>query len=393
MTASVRETELHRLAPWTTPVDDTTLNELCTDLFACLPRGDQRAKGALYVRGLLRAHGRKSIRKLASVSGGQVSEQSLHHFVSSSTWDWSPIRAALARHVARAVPVHAFVVRPMVTPKAGAHSVGVDRGFSAEAGQVLSAQHAVGVWAASDELSCPVNWRLRLSENWISDDERRNRAAIPDDHDVETTGDCAVSAYLDTMDFFGLPVRPVVFDARRADPAAVVRGLTRSGRPVLIRVRAALPLFPVQGSRPGSGPVEARQVMAAARNLRRPVHVPDPRPNRAIALLAAVPVRLHGVAHHDLALVGEWEAAGRAPSAYWLTDLPTTTPGALATLNSLTRLVDRVDHDFARVTDTVGIREYSGRSYDGWHRHVTLASAAHAAAVLSEVPLARGYSG
>jgi syndecan 1 len=39
-----------------------------------------------------------------------------------------------------------------------------------------------------------------------------------------------------------------------------------------------------------------------------------------------------------------------------------------------------VDEDFDRIADQVGIRDYSGRSFDGWHRHVTLASAAHAVA-------------
>jgi hypothetical protein len=54
-----------------------------------------------------------------------------------------------------------------------------------------------------------------------------------------------------------------------------------------------------------------------------------------------------------------------------------------AELLALDRLTDRVDRDFARIADQVGIRDYAGRSYDGWHRHTTLASVAHTVAVLS----------
>ncbi|MEV4442291.1 transposase, partial [Streptomyces sp. NPDC049577] len=73
---------------------DVVLAELCAVLFASLPRSDQRRRGEAYVRGLLGAQGRKSIRNIAALIGGQAAEQSLHHFISSSTWDWSPVRRA-----------------------------------------------------------------------------------------------------------------------------------------------------------------------------------------------------------------------------------------------------------------------------------------------------------
>lgn len=42
-----------------------------------------------------------------------------------------------------------------------------------------------------------------------------------------------------------------------------------------------------------------------------------------------------------------------------------------------------MNQDFAQIAERVGIKDYSGRSFSGWHRHATLASAAHAVAVLS----------
>lgn len=64
----------------------------------------------------------------------------------------------------------------------------------------------------------------------------------------------------------------------------------------------------------------------------------------------------------------------------WLTTL-TTMPAA--TLLKLARLVRRVDRDLDAVSQHVGIWDFSGRSFPGWHRHVTLASAAHLVRLLA----------
>ena len=43
----------------------------------------------------------------------------------------------------------------------------------------------------------------------------------------------------------------------------------------------------------------------------------------------------------------------------------------------------RVERDLAEVSDGLGIRDFEGRSYRGWHHHMTMVSLAHAATVLS----------
>jgi hypothetical protein len=73
----------------------------------------------------------------------------------------------------------------------------------------------------------------------------------------------------------------------------------------------------------------------------------------------------------------------RWPGELWLTDLTDASP---ATLLRLRQLVQRVDRDLTEIADRVGLRDFAGRSYDGWHRHVTLASAAHAVAALAGAP-------
>ncbi|WP_443058909.1 IS701 family transposase [Streptomyces sp. NBC_00388] len=371
-------------------VREEVLTELCSVLFASLPRRDQRSRGVEYVRGLLAAEGRKSIRNMAALTGGATTEQGLHHFVSSSTWDWAQVRGRLAQYLARVALPRAWVVRPMIVPKAGEHSVGVDRRYFPALGQVLNAQQAFGVWAASDRMSSPVNWRLHLSGAWLDDGRRRTRASIPETlSPEETLGECAIEACRELLAGHRLPLLPVVLDAREAEAATTVRQLRAAGLPFLIRVNGTQLLTRADATasvRGGERP--AHQIMGAARELRRQAVWTDHGavPVTRTSLVAVLRVGLPGRSSRcdppgqagdlsGLLLLGEWRDGGRWPAALWLTDLTGGRPGALLRLS---KLIGRVDRDCAEIADQVGVRDYAGRSFGGWHRHITLASAAHA---------------
>lgn len=390
---AVRAGELRRRAHVSTHASpyDMVLSELCSALFASLPRSDQRGKGAEYVRGLLETPGRKSIRNIAALLGGQAIEQSLHHFISSSTWDWVPVRQALAQYLVRTAPPQAWVVRPMVIPKAGERSVGVDKRFISALGQVRNAQQAMGVWAVSDEMSSPINWRLHLSRAWLDDDRRRRQASIPDGLRPETLGDCAIMAYLGMTTRWKLPVRPVVLDARDTDALTTVQKLHVAGVPLLVRINSTLRLTAVDPDLPGHSvdALPAHQILGAVRNRRRPVTWMDHgrvgvmRTSLAATVRVRMPSSREETGHatgRGALLLGMSENGQGWPKELWLTDLMAAQP---AFLLRLSRLIHRVDQDFTEIADRVGIRDFAGRSFDGWHRHVTLASAAHAVAALA----------
>jgi SRSO17 transposase len=50
----------------------------------------------------------------------------------------------------------------------------------------------------------------------------------------------------------------------------------------------------------------------------------------------------------------------------------------LAELVRLGKLRWRIEHDYRELTDALGLDHFEGRSYRGWHQHVTLVSVAHA---------------
>ncbi|MGW6445733.1 IS701 family transposase [Lentzea sp. NPDC055074] len=351
------------------------LDEVSSTVFASLPRRDQRRRGHDYLRGLLGATGRKSVRNIAMLIGDEAAEQSLHHFISSSTWDWEPVRQALAGYLVQVAKPRAWVVRPITIPKAGEHSVGVSRKFCATRGQTLNAQHAVGVWIAGEEFTGPVNWRLHLPDAWLADHGRRSQAAIPDGADAETLSGCALAAFLDTAEWRDMPRLPVLLDGRNHDLTSTVRAL--AGTPFLIRVAPGFALTTADPALPGHStePLPCHQVMRAARNLRRQVAVPG----RGSCFAATLQVRLPDLPGQRFSVLGIDDPGRAGTDDLWLTNL---TGARLPELVHLTGLLRQVDHDSAGTAEKVGIRDYTGRSFTGWHRHVTLASAAHAVASL-----------
>ena len=60
---------------------------------------------------------------------------------------------------------------------------------------------------------------------------------------------------------------------------------------------------------------------------------------------------------------------------YWLANLPEET--TLADLVRLAKLRWRIEQDYRELKDALGLDHFEGRSFRGWHHHVTLVSVAH----------------
>ena len=75
-------------------------------------------------------------------------------------------------------------------------------------------------------------------------------------------------------------------------------------------------------------------------------------------------------------LLAEWPPEADEPSDYWLTTLPATT--AIQELVRLAKIRWRIEHDYRELKTGLGLAHFEGRSFTGWHRHVTLATLAQA---------------
>jgi hypothetical protein len=379
---------------------DEVTEELVEHTLPSLRRKDQRTKGEQYVRGLLTTPGRKSIRNIAAHLGGTATEQNLQHFISGSTWDWRPIRSALTRCLEETHALSAWVVQPMTVLKSGEESVGVGHRFDPHLDQTVRGQQSFGVWFTSQEVVCPVSWRLFLPE---AEPGKLGKECptLPVPEHGEDYGESAVASVFEVLHRRQGPRRPVVLDVRDIADRAMMNRFAAAGQSVLARVGANTPLMVDDPALPGygAGQLPARQILESVRGLRRTVAWSDgigQAANRS-SLVVAVQVTMadpNPARRRPLLLLGEWTDPRRRPSQLWITDLCRMPTAHLLRLSKQAR---RVSRTMAHDVDDVGLRDFAGRSMYGWHRHMTLASVAYAARALAgmtqqTVPGARAAS-
>lgn len=372
--------------------DRTSVSAFSQELFAQLPRTDQMKWAEVYLRGLLATRGRKSVRRMAeTVTTSATASQSLQQFVNTSPWDWNATRQELARWIDGRFTPQAWTVVPAVLPKRGSHSVGVHRRFVPELDRTINCQLSVGLFLSGGREHLPVGWRLHLPERWTKDPEARRRARVPDSvpfrpHWAHTVGLVdALSAHSSVV------AAPVVADVGSTpDARPVVERLGGSGHGFVLAVADDLQLLPdpspvrSAGTTAGGHPaVESARQKLLRSGVRHP-HIttvigPDGRPRRA--QVVSVPVRtpvLRPDGTRTVAaglLFAEWEPTRRRPGRIWLTNL---VHRRMEELLALTQLLQGAVDTVAAMGEHHGIQDFEGRSFPGWHRHMTLVSAAYA---------------
>ena len=74
-------------------------------------------------------------------------------------------------------------------------------------------------------------------------------------------------------------------------------------------------------------------------------------------------------------LIAEWPDDADEPVTYWLSSQPANTPPT--DLIRTAKIRWRIEHDYRELKTGLGLDHFEGRSWTGWHRHVTLVTAAH----------------
>lgn len=403
------------------------LLDFTAEMLGGLPRKDMRAAGELYVRGLLADGQRKSMVPMAARLG--TDHQRLQQFITSSTWDYAAVRRSVARWFAGCCPVDALVVDDTGFGKDGSASPCVARQYSGTLGKIGNCQVGVSVHLAGEHASCAANWRLFCPESW--DDKalrdpveaaraasRRARAGIPGD--VRHTEKWRLA--LEMLDEMAGPGgwgvleraaaaggrRPVVSaDAGYGDNTTFRLELERRGWQYVVAVKGttsahpgdARPAARSPGGGPGrppkpaypSPPASLRTLaIAHADQIRRVTWRQGTRITKGnpVALMTScfLAIRVRP-ANRDIPraadgslpdcwLLAEWPPEADEPTGYWLSSLPGNTP--VEELVRLAKIRWRIEHDYRELKHGLGMDHFEGRSYTGWHRHVTLAALAQA---------------
>lgn len=368
------------------------------EMFASLPRSDQRRWGEVYLRGLMLDGRRKSIEPMAArLADGD--EQCLQQFVNQSPWKWEPVRERLALRMSAAIAPLALIVDDTGFPKAGRYSVGVARQYSGTLGKVGNCQVGVSISAASEAASCPLDWRLFLPAAWDDDAVRRAKAHLPESERHRPKWQLALEM-LDELAGWGVALPAVVADAGYGEITAFRAALEERELLYLVEVKAATSAYSLEvaAEQPvwrGSGRRPARRYRAAPSSLRGLALAAGseaasevtwregsrgPMRSRFLALRcrpANIGLRRTHRDRLPLAwLLAEWPAGQEEPVKYWLSNLPEAT--GLEELVRLAKLRWRIELDYRELKDALGLDHFEGRSFRGWHHHVTLVSLAHA---------------
>lgn len=367
------------------------------EMYGSLTRCDQRAKGEQYVRGLLLEGRRKSIVPMtARLPDGD--EQGLQQFITDSPWNDVPVRRRLAKRMSAVIEPEGWVVDDTGLPKDGRWSPGVGHQYCGALGKTANCQVVVSVNAVTDKASCPLDWRLFLPAAWDDDEQRRERAKIPEEVRHRPKWQLALDIFDELLEW-GLDRRIVQADGGYGDITAFRLGLEERDLEYVVQVKGST----------SAQPADAVAVTPPYRGMGRPpvAYYPDkPQSLTALVLAAgrdsvctvgwregdrgplsgqfiALRVRPANDAQRDVDgvlperwLLAEWPKTKDEPIKYWLSNLPADTP--LPTLVRAAKLRWRVEHDYRELKQCVGLDHYEGRSYRGLHHHLTCVTVAHA---------------
>ena len=233
------------------------LVEFASEVLESMARKDQRRWGEVYLRGLMLDGKRKSIEPMAArLPDGD--EQCLQQFVNQSPWDEVPVRRALARRMSRELSPEAWVIDDTGFPKFGKMSVGVARQYSGTLGKVGNCQIGVSITAASEDASCPLDWRLFIPEEWDEESKfnqgRRARAKLPEDvHHVEKWRQAV--EMIDELIGWGIKPPPILGDGAYGDTTELRSGLEERELEYVLDVKATTSAYreevkPIQPPKP-----------------------------------------------------------------------------------------------------------------------------------------------
>ncbi len=365
------------------------LNVFLDSLLPLMGRVERRHWGSFYVQGLLLDGGRKTASQMAKRYGGDM--QALQQLVSQSPWDHMAVREELAKKmVAAASPKAAYILDDTGFPKKGTRSVGVAHQYTGTLGKVANCQIGVSLNYATDDGCFPIDFQLYLPEEWTEDPERRTKAGIP--AEVEFKPKWKIG--LEMID------RALVWSGKHVVVADAGYGVASEFRKAL----AGRELLYVVGIKDDIGiwrePVDTSSPPYQGRGRPRKRHPDWPPPdsvhNVAINLpaeswtevnwrvgtkgplksrFAALRVQpTHGhregkITENAQWLLIEWPSGAEAPEKYWFSNLPES--AVLVELVYWAKMRRQIEQSYQELKDELGLDHFEGRSWLGWHHHVT----------------------
>jgi SRSO17 transposase len=386
------------------------LEAFLADVVLFMGRKERGQHAEEYVRGLLMDGERKSIEPMANrLPDGDV--QALQQFVNQSPWSSREVRASLARKVEREfVPEAYWLIDEVSFPKQGKRSVGVARQYCGALGKTANCQVAVTLDLGTEESSTPLDWALYLPEQWIDDPVRRKEAGVPEEITFKTKPELALDL-VDGVRGWGLQNRLVLADSLYGDGYEFRQGLRSRQLDYVVQVSGELMAW-TKDPHPPKPPMKrggkiprkrfyakelppARSLCQIAKELpsqswkkitwREGTKGPlSSRFARVIVWMANGLIQGKTMEVPSEELLIEWPEGKKEPLKYWLSSLsPHRTSWRGLVRKAKGRF--RIEQDYEEMKGELGLDHFEGRSWQGWHHHVTLVTLAYAFLMLERI--------
>jgi SRSO17 transposase len=340
---------------------------------------------------------RKSIEPLAArLPDGNV--QAMQQFIGQSPWEWDAVWERLGKRMtAELEPEAAWVVDDTGFPKQGSHSVGVSRQYSGTLGKTGNCQIAVSVHHVGEEGNAPLGWRLYLPESWAKDEPRRLDAGIPAEVVFQPKWKLALDI-IDQVRGWGVADRVVLADAGYGESTEFRQELEQRQLRYIVGVAPQVGVWleppqptrlkPMGTGRPPSAlhygdqrPLSAKTVAQQAKGWKTIGWREGSKGRLKSRFWAARVQPSHGFHEgkpplKEVWLLVEWPESEQEPTKYFFCDLPADY--SLRRLVRLTKCRWKIEQDYQQLKEELGLDHYEGRSWQGWHHHVTLVMMAHA---------------
>jgi SRSO17 transposase len=392
------------------------LEAFLADVVLPMGRKERGQHAEEYIRGLLMDGERKSIEPMANrLPDGDI--QALQQFANQSPWSSEKVRASLARKVEREfVPEAYWLIDEVSFPKQGNHSVGVARQYCGALGKTANCQVAVTLDLGTEESSTPLDWALYLPEEWIEDPARRRKAGIPEEIVFKTKTELALDV-IDEVRKWGLQDRLVLADSAYGATYEFRQGLRDRTLDYVVQVSGELTAWtedphPAKPPMKRGGQIPRKRFYAkdfpSPRNLwqiakelpsgswknitwREGTKGPlASRFARVIVWMANGLVQGKTMKEPPQELLIEWPERDKEPWKYWLSSLPSHR----TSFRGLVRKAKgrfRIEQDYQEMKGEVGLDHFEGRSWQGWHHHVTLVTLAYAFLMLERMGTKKNF--
>lgn len=351
----------------------------------CLRDRRKRESFALYALGLLSGSERKSAEPLAELYGCDPLEvQHMHdkllHFVSGSSWDDHDVRQFAARYaieeLSRHEPVTTWVIDDTGFLKQGKHSVGVQRQYTGSAGKITNCQIGVSLCVATATTQLPLDFELYLPEAWTTDPLLRKRGKVPESVGFKTKTHLALDM-IERAVRAEIPGEILLADSAYGDSNEFRSTVEVLGLDYAVGVSSNITVHLVDASGRARGPAISAKDLATKSSLRfRRITWRAGTRHELSARFCFVRVK---TAHDDglpLAsrkeewLILEWRDSEPEPTKFHLTTLP-----ARMSKTEIVRILEerwRTERMYEDLKGELGLDHFEGRSYRGWHHHVSV---------------------